>query len=217
MAPQTDFSAVDVQLGAESSHFSLSLYGTKTEIHLPLPGLFNVYNAVAAAAAASSLGVSREAIREGLKHYKTLFGRSERIVVDGKPVLIQLIKNPAGASQAVSSVVADQNVRVLIAINDNLADGRDISWLWDADFEQLAELNPPLVVSGIRAHDMAVRMKYAGVAPSKISTIPKLSKAFDTALTQTQADETLRVLLTYTCLLELQKVLKSRGLSLSGT
>lgn len=186
-------------------------------MHLLIPGLFNVYNALAAAAAAQSLHITHESIRHGLKEYKTLFGRSEKISISGKEVFIQLIKNPAGTSQAVSAVVADEKSHVLIAINDNLADGRDISWLWDADFEQLGEKNRRVTVSGQRAEDMALRMKYAGTSSDNITVVPGLSKALDDALAATPPDHTLWLLPTYTCLLELQKILKARGISLSKT
>lgn len=215
--PQPKVIARNVEVSATESRFVLQIDDRTSDITVPLPGLFNVYNALAASAAAFQLGITLEAIRQGLKNYKTLFGRSEKLQIDGKQVLIQLIKNPAGASQAISAVVADANARVLIAINDNLADGRDISWLWDADFEQLAGHKFPLVVSGQRAEDMSVRMKYAGLEPQQINTVAKLDKALDEALNMVQPDQTLWILPTYTCLLELQKILKARGYSLSGT
>jgi len=128
-----------------------------------------------------------------------------------------LIKNPAGASQAVASCVKDDKARLLIAINDNLADGRDISWLWDADFEQLSAGKAHIIVSGQRAHDMAVRMKYAGVDQSLIATEPKLAAALKDGLDQLGPGETLWLMPTYTCLLELQKIFKSMGHAMSGT
>jgi UDP-N-acetylmuramyl tripeptide synthase len=215
--PQPDVYATNVRLFPDHSRFTMHLNGDELEIHLLIPGLFNVYNALAAATAAQSLNVTHESIRHGLKDYKTLFGRSEKVSIAGKEVFIQLIKNPAGTSQAVSAVVADEKSHVLIAINDNLADGRDISWLWDADFEQLGEKNRTVTVSGQRAEDMALRMKYAGMTADKISVVPSLSKALDDALAATPADHTLWLLPTYTCLLELQKILKARGVSLSKT
>ena len=105
----------------------------------------------------------------------------------------------------------------MIAINDNLADGRDISWLWDADFELLAEHKHEIVVAGTRAEDMAVRVKYAGSSDGQITTIARLDKALDHALEMVQPGETLWILPTYTCLLELQKILKGRGQHLAGT
>jgi UDP-N-acetylmuramyl tripeptide synthase len=215
--PVPRIKASDVEVGPTGSTFTLTIDERQGDAVVPLPGMFNVYNALAAAASAASLGVTIETIRQGLKNYQTLFGRSERVVISGKNVLIQLIKNPAGASQAISAVAADSNARILIAINDNYADGRDISWLWDADFEQLAAHTKKLIVSGQRAEDMAVRMKYAGVSQDHIHAEPKLDKALDQALDLVQIGETLWILPTYTCLLEMQKILKARGVSLAGT
>lgn len=218
--PKPNIIAKDVEVFATSSRFKLQIGNTEEDCVLPLPGLFNVYNALAAATAAHYMGVSNQAIRYGLKEYNTLFGRSEKLVIDGKPVIVQLIKNPAGATQAVSSCVKDDKARLLIAINDNLADGRDVSWLWDADFEQLAKAaaaQTNLVVSGQRAEDMAVRMKYAGYAGDKIVCVPKLQEALELSLNELQEGETLWLMPTYTCLLDLQKLLKSMGVSMSCT
>lgn len=217
--PDPTIVATHIQLHAASSRFKLTdkRQNLSVEVKLPIPGLFNVYNALAAAACAVKLGVTLESIKQGLQNYSTLFGRSEKISLLGKPVLIQLIKNPAGASQTVKAVVEDSTARVLIAINDNLADGRDISWLWDADFEPLKAVKGTVIVSGLRADDMAVRMKYAGVEPERIICVPKLERALRQALNDTSPDETLWVLPTYTCLLELQKIVKTMGQSLAGT
>lgn len=217
--PEPTIVATHIQLQAASSRFKLTdkRQNLSVDVKLPIPGLFNVYNALAAAACAVKLGVTLESVKQGLQSYSTLFGRSEKISLLGKPVLIQLIKNPAGASQTVKAVVEDNTARVLIAINDNLADGRDISWLWDADFEPLKSVKGNVIVSGLRADDMAVRMKYAGVEPERIVCVPKLERALRQALNDTSPDETLWILPTYTCLLELQKIVKTMGQSLAGT
>ncbi|MBP6348891.1 MAG: DUF1727 domain-containing protein [Candidatus Obscuribacter sp.] len=211
--------ARDVEVFGTSSRFKLGIGHTEEDCVIPLPGLFNVYNALAAAAAAHQLGVSNQAIRSGLKEYSTLFGRSEKLIIEGKSVIVQLIKNPAGATQAISSCVLDKKARLLIAINDNLADGRDVSWLWDADFELLAAsgLTGEVTVSGLRAEDMAVRMKYAGYPEAKITCIPKLASALRHCLNELKDDETLWLMPTYTNLLDLQKLLKSMGVSMSCT
>ncbi len=216
--PTPQIVARDVEVFPTSSRFKLQIGAIEESCVLPLPGLFNVYNALAAAACAHYLGVSNQAIRYGLKEYNTLFGRSEKLTIEGKPVIVQLIKNPAGATQAVSSCVKDNRGRLLIAINDNLADGRDVSWLWDADFEQLA-VSPrvKLTVSGQRAEDMAVRMKYAGYPQDKIVCQPKLDQALSQCLSEMEEGETLWLMPTYTCLLELQKMLKSMGVAMSCT
>ena len=215
--PEPEVYAEDVQTHQSSSQFRLTYKDQSIDIELPLPGMFNVYNAVAAAALSFKIGIPAEQIRNGLNKYSTLFGRSEKININGKHILIQLIKNPAGASQAVRAAAGDPNGKYLIAINDNYADGRDVSWLWDADFEQLAQLRGPFVVSGQRCYDMAVRLKYAGVDPSVITVEPSLDRALDLALANCAADDTLWLLPTYTCLLDLQKIMKARGHALAGT
>jgi UDP-N-acetylmuramyl tripeptide synthase len=215
--PQPDISADDVAVTATGSQFTLKFQDKSINIEIHLPGLFNVYNALAAAALAISLDLPVDAIKRGLESYTTLFGRSERWQVRGKTVLIQLIKNPAGASQAVRAAVNDPNGRILIAINDNYADGRDVSWLWDAEFELLAQHGKAIFVSGIRASDMAVRVKYCGVPQEGIIVESGLETALLAALDATQANQTLWVLPTYTCLLQLEKIAKSMGSALSGT
>lgn len=215
--PAPSICAADIEVKATSSRFKLRVGGSEELCMLNLPGLFNVYNAVAAAAAAHHLGVSLEAIRFGIKEYSTLFGRSEKLKVEGKDVIVQLIKNPAGATQAVASCLLDENAAMLIAINDNLADGRDVSWLWDADFEQLASVDRQFVVSGQRAEDMAVRLKYAGVDPGRIIVDSRLAEALRHALNDLKPGQTLWIMPTYTNLLDLQRILKGMGCIMSGT
>jgi UDP-N-acetylmuramyl tripeptide synthase len=215
--PQPTVVASDIAVSASGSTFTLRLDQEVQSIKIALPGLFNVYNALAAAAMAYKIGIDAQTIKNGLENYETLFGRSERVEISGKSVLIQLIKNPSGATQVISACATDSEKQILIAINDNYADGRDISWLWDAEFERLSEHKGKVVVAGQRAEDMAVRMKYAGIDPQKIVVVSDLSQALDRAIGLTDSAETLWVMPTYTCLLELQKILAARGLALSGT
>lgn len=216
--PKPGVLAENVKVLAARSTFTLiTPDGSRAEVELPLPGMFNVYNALCAAALCHSIGIATSTIQQGLGRYSTLFGRSERINYRNKNVLIQLIKNPAGASQAVRAAATDPEGRILIAINDNYADGRDVSWLWDAEFEQLASCKGPFVVSGLRCHDMAIRLKYAGIAPEDIIVEPSLETAVDKATDLLEPTSTLWLLPTYTCLLDLQKILKSKGVTLSGT
>lgn len=216
--PIPDVIAEDVEVQATSSTFTLKLPGDQSaQVVLPLPGMFNVYNALCAAALCHSIGISLEHIRSGLSSYSTLFGRSEKLTYRNKEILIQLIKNPAGASQAVRAAATDSNGRLLIAINDNYADGRDVSWLWDAEFEELANHRGPFLVSGLRCHDMAIRLKYGGIRSTDIIVEPALDVALDRAIDLLEPNQTLWLLPTYTCLLELQKIFKARGVTLSGT
>lgn len=215
--PRPQVYAEDVKVHPEYSEFTLMYSGERVPVKLPLPGMFNVYNALAACALAQFLKLPVAAVSQGLTDYQTLFGRSERLQVFGKDTLIQLIKNPAGASQAVRAAASDPKARVLIAINDNYADGRDVSWLWDAEFELFATHSKSIIVTGQRCYDMGLRLKYGGLPESQIEIIPALNEALQAALDKTATDETLWILPTYTCLLDLQKIMKRLGYSLAST
>ncbi len=179
------------------------------EININMPGLYNAYNALSAITMALELGISINNITEGLKNYSTVFGRAEKLKLNHKEVLIQLIKNPIGATEVLRTVKDDINGVLLIIINDNYADGRDVSWLWDANFELLASYNKTVIVSGIRASDMAVRLKHAGIKAENIIIIEDISKALQKSLLNTKESEKLYILPTYTALLALQKILRS--------
>ncbi len=208
--PKLDFFANNVVLSPAYSTFTIKAGSQSAPVKLALPGLFNIYNAVAAGATAFMLGATLPCIQGGLSNYTTLFGRSETITIAGRKVFIQLIKNPAGATQTLTALAQNRkDISVLIAINDNLADGRDISWLWDAEFELLANIESDFIVSGQRAEDMAIRLKYAGVSTDRIKCIPDLTEALQKGLKLASPTATLWVLPTYTCLLQLQKIFKS--------
>jgi len=175
-------------------------------VNINMPGLYNTYNALSAVTMALNIGISVENIKKGIENYSTVFGRAETLYMKGKKVLIQLIKNPIGATEVLRTVKDDSNGRLLIIINDNYADGRDVSWLWDANFELLSSHNKTVIVSGIRASDMAVRLKYAGIKSENILIIEDIGKAIEKAISSTEKEEKLYVLPTYTALLALQKI-----------
>lgn len=207
--------------GTAGSRLYLLYPGGALEVDLPLPGLYNAANAAAAVAAALALGVSPQAARAALERFSAAFGRIERVSAgpDGRPMLIALIKNPVGATETVRMLVqsaevgpaAGTQLHLLIAINDRFADGTDVSWLWDAEFEALAGRTASATVSGTRAEDMAVRLKYAGVPEATIRVENHLDHAVDTALAALPPDATLYVLPTYTAMLELRDELARRG------
>lgn len=176
-------------------------------VKINMPGLYNAYNALASITACMELGISSNDIIKGLGNYSTIFGRAELINLKGKPVLIQLIKNPIGATEVLRTVKDDKNSRLLIIINDNYADGRDVSWLWDANFELLAGHEKQIVASGIRAADMAVRLKYAGIDKNNLKIIDNINNAVKYSLANVNEGEKLYILPTYTALLQLQKIL----------
>ncbi len=189
-------------------------YEAKVEIHkdhsiltlnnktykVPLVGLFNAYNALGAIALSLELGIKN--IETNILSFNVAFGRSELKTLNGKKVLIQLIKNPVGANEVLKTIDLESNI--LIAINDNYADGRDVSWLWDTEFEQICNCKKEIVVSGIRAKDMALRLKYAGISSKNVKIIENIKQAID--YIGNKADNNITILPTYTALLKINKI-----------
>jgi lipid II isoglutaminyl synthase (glutamine-hydrolysing) len=216
--PEPDYRASKVRLeGARGSGFLLSTPKGEAEVKIGLPGLYNVYNALAAAAIAGEAGIGLQEISRGLGEFGGAFGRVERVKVEDKEAFLLLIKNPVGFNEILRTFVTSADARnILIAINDNDADGRDVSWLWDVDFEMLADARTegktdasPFTVSGIRAQDMAVRLKYADLPVGPV--IPDREEAIRSSLQATPPGETLYVLPTYTAMLEIRKTLSEMG------
>ena len=204
--------------GTDGSQLYLRYPGGALAVDLPLPGLYNAANATAALAAALALGVSPTHIRSALERFSAAFGRIERVTAgpNGPPLLIALIKNPVGATETVRMLTTGTaehaaNLHVLIAINDRFADGTDVSWLWDAEFEALATKVAAVTVSGTRAADMAVRLKYAAVPEARIMLEPDMKAAVDHAIAGLPVGATLFILPTYTAMLELRADLAHRG------
>jgi UDP-N-acetylmuramyl tripeptide synthase len=182
------------------------------EWQFKLPGLYNIYNLLAAVAAATALAVPPEAIDEAVATFAAAFGRLERIRVGDKTLFIALIKNPVGFTEVLRTIFAAPGEQDLaIFINDNLADGTDVSWLWDADVELLSGRCRSVVVGGTRAADMAVRLKYAGVPLERIQAFDRLEAAMDAGLANVSAGGTLYVLPTYTAMLDLRSLTGRRG------
>ena len=205
--------AIELQ-GLERAAFDLVTPDGTRRVELALPGLYNVYNALGAAALAHALGATLDEVVEGLGRFSAAFGRFERIAVDDKRLLLLLIKNPAGANEAVRTLVEGRPPRVaVVALNDAIADGRDVSWIWDVDFEPLIPGLERLVVSGGRAAELALRFKYGGLEESRIEVRPELGDALDRGLELTPAGDELVVLPTYTAMLALQRLVAERGLA----
>jgi UDP-N-acetylmuramyl tripeptide synthase len=188
--------------------------GERISLSFPLPGLYNVYNALAAAAAAVALGIGSEPIRAALSSAAAVFGRVERLRVADRDVAILLVKNPAGANEVLRTLtLEDGQVDLWIALNDRIADGRDVSWIWDADFELLAGRVRRATCSGTRAEEMALRLKYAGIEAHAIDVDRDLGGSLDAAVADDGDGRPLYALPTYTALLELRDLLADRGLA----
>ena len=211
--PALDVVARDVELnGLDGAAFTLCAAEGEKRIELTLPGLYNVYNALGAAALALELGVPLDAVAAGLARFSAAFGRFERIPVGDKRLLMLLIKNPAGANEAIRTLVEGEPPHVaVIALHDAIADGRDVSWLWDVDFEPLLDGLDRLVATGSRAAELALRFAYAGLPRDRIEVIPPLDPALDRGLELTPVGGELTVLPTYTAMLALRRTIAARG------
>ncbi len=213
--PTPAVTATDVRLqGVRSTSFTLSTPAGKAQVSLSLPGLYNVYNALAAAALATALEVPLETIVAGLAATRPAFGRAETVTSSGRELRILLVKNPAGANEVLRTLALEPGEHdVLGVLNDHIADGRDVSWIWDADFELLAGRIRRATCSGTRAADLAARLKYAGVDPSRIDVREDLADALQAAAADRPgvADEPLFALPTYTAMLALRELLVARG------
>jgi UDP-N-acetylmuramyl tripeptide synthase len=211
-APQVAATAVRLD-GMSGSDIELRTPQGPLRLRLPLPGLYNVYNAVAAAATALELGVPLATIGEALEGFGGAFGRVETIAIDGRQLSILLVKNPAGANEVLRTLTLENGrLDLWLALNDGIADGRDVSWIWDADFEVLAGRVRRATCSGTRAEEMALRLKYAGV-DAELTVQRDLGGSLDAAVAAAAAGERVYALPTYTALLELRDLLSRRGLA----
>jgi UDP-N-acetylmuramyl tripeptide synthase len=211
--PRLEIAAHSVELtGLESASFELVTPEGTRRVRLRVPGLYNVYNALAASALARALGATLDEVQTGLERFSAAFGRFERIAIGNRRVLMLLIKNPAGANEAVRTLVVGGSPSLaVIALNDAIADGKDVSWIWDVDFEPLLARLDHVVVAGTRAPELALRFKYGGFDASAIEVVPELERALDRGLELTLAGGELVVLPTYTAMLSLRRLVAARG------
>lgn len=218
--PECDFERPRIQVLAEDVHpeeFDLKFRVGVTEYTLALQGYYNLYNALAAITAAKRLGIRDQEIERGIRQFIPQAGRMERFDLPGGKITLTLVKNPTGFNQVLQTVfnTEGKQVRLLIIINDLAADGRDISWLWDVQFEILGEhidQIQQIICSGLRAEDMALRLKYAGVPVEKL----KIEHTLETAVEQLQAvgtgEESTFIFPTYTALFPVREILDKRAI-----
>ena len=209
-----DFEAKNVRLkGLSGSSFELTINDTRYTINLPLPGIYHIYDFLAAFGAGLNLGFDAKIMVSSLKDFSPAFGRVEKLPFG----YIFLIKNPAGSTQVFQTIAPHikSHDRLLLALNDNLADGTDVSWIWDANFEILQNSSRAksrdhtIYVSGIRAYDLANRLKYAGFDAKNIKVEPSLERALKQAKVGLKGR--LFILPTYTAMLQLQRILAKMG------
>jgi lipid II isoglutaminyl synthase (glutamine-hydrolysing) len=211
--PRPDVAADAIELvGVRSARFDLRTPQGTARVALPLPGLYNVYNALGAAGLALRLGASLDEVVAGLEAVEPAFGRAESVTLGGRELSIMLVKNPAGANEVVRTLALEPGEHDLLGVlNDRIADGRDVSWVWDADFELLAPHVRRAVCAGTRAAELALRLKYAGVPEDRLQVEPDLDRALDSAVGG--GDGRLFAIPTYTAMLELRERLVARGVA----
>jgi UDP-N-acetylmuramyl tripeptide synthase len=210
--PELHVAARDIRVeGLDAVTFRLSTPAGDVPVRLPLPGIYNVYNALAAAALALHAGAGLDEVRTGLERFSAAFGRFEHVRMGGVDGVLLLVKNPAGANEVIRTLAGDSGRKtLLVALNDRIADGRDVSWIWDVDFERLAAQAGRVVCTGTRAAEMAMRLKYADVDPAALDVEPDIGAAVDRVTSA--AAGTAYLMATYTAMLELRGVLEQRGL-----
>jgi UDP-N-acetylmuramyl tripeptide synthase len=205
--PKPAITARNIKLNGFES-FAATIDNQRLEV--PLGGLYNTYNVLAAFAVARTLGLEPHDIADRLKNFSAAFGRQERMEFRGRHLNLVLSKNPAGFNETLRTAVElAKGTSFLIALNDRKADGTDVSWIWDVDFEQLKAAATVVGPAGPTAHDLAVRLKYAGVPAAPPETDP--GKALDLLIKLTNAGDTAHLLCTYTAMLDLRAELVRRG------
>lgn len=212
-APQVAATAIKLE-GLTGSSFAITTPATALNARVGLPGLHNVYNAVAAAAVGVAAELQVDAITAGIAATDAAFGRAETISLNGRSIVILLAKNPAGANENIrTAALHDQPIDALVLLNDKTADGQDVSWIWDVDYETLFDRLHSLTLGGLRSGDLALRFRYGGLDPEVVEQHQGVAAAFDRALARTPKGGTLFVLPTYTAMLELRELLVERGVT----
>jgi UDP-N-acetylmuramyl tripeptide synthase len=215
--PKLNHGADNVVIHPGSSEFSLNLAGEELKIKIPLTGLYNVYNALAAAGAAKIACCAGPATIHALGNFAAAFGRMELVEKDGKKAMLLLVKNPTGASQSLSAVLADGlPKKIVMALNDNFADGTDVSWIWDIDIESQNTKDVTFYATGIRSEDMALRLKYAEIPTENVKYYKDIKECTKQALNDAATGEVVYILPTYTALMEVRSMFESENNNLSN-
>ena len=210
--PKAQIAATEAKLNKNfSTSLSLKIKNASLNINYNLPGLYNVYNILAATAAASHLKTSDKKIKMIIEDFSSAFGRFQKIKINDKNVIFFLIKNPTGANEVLRTISIKSKLNILAVLNDNYADGKDVSWIWDTNWEQISKSVQKITVCGTRAWEMANRLKYAQIPLGKKDVYEDINCAIDESLKSLNKNDTLIILPSYTALLKIQKELAKKG------
>jgi len=212
--PDAHVRGTNIQLREKDSEVTVETPTGALRLKVNLPGLHNVSNALAVVAAAQAVGLSSEIIEKGFSQFVPAFGRGESHQLEGRELFLQLVKNPVSFNQILRTILIEPGKKnLLILINDNDPDGRDVSWLWDTDFELLRDRANFIIVSGQRAADMRLRLKYAEIEDELCSVEPGTEDALRQAIAACQPGSRLYILPTYTAMLDVRKTLTRLGVA----
>lgn len=213
--PDLDYAATEIELnGVESINFKAVFGNQETLVEAKLPGLHNVYNALAAFATAQQLDIKPKDASASIYSVNAAFGRTESIKVQDKKLKILLAKNPTGANSNLETLLLhNEKIHLSILLNDQIADGRDVSWIWDVDYEKIFHKIESLHLGGKRAYDLALRFMYGGYDQGQINVTSSTSHLVDSLLTDTPSNSEIFILPSYTAMLEFRNELVNRGLT----
>jgi len=213
--PNLDFEATEIELqGVESIKFKILSRTGEEAIEAKLPGLHNVYNALAAFTAAKQLDIEAAIARTAIASVNAAFGRTESIQLADKKLTLLLSKNPAGANSNLDTLLLHPDrFHLAVLLNDRIADGKDVSWIWDVDYEKIFHKIESIHVGGERAYDLALRFMYGGYSPERITVNDEIDHLINCLITETPSHETIFVLPSYTAMLDLRAELVNRGLT----
>ena len=198
----------EIVLNEENTEIKVETEGKETTFNTKLAGVFNAYNVLSAIAVCMEIGISSETIQKGLDNYQNIFGRADKLIIKNKKVIVHLIKNPVGTNQTINLVKGIKKSKMFISMNDTPADGSDISWLYDTDFENLKDYQNEIIISGTRANELALRLKHAGLKEENFYIEPNIKKAYRHAIRATNENETLLILANFTALAQIQSIMK---------
>ena len=210
-----DVAARDIRFdGVRGTTFRLDAPDGVCQVRLSLPGIYNVENALAAITSALVLGVPSSVSAERLLSFDAAFGRFQRIDVAGRQAVLLLFKNPTGANEALRAIRSDiAGAQIVMGLNDRIADGRDVSWIWDIDLEHAFAAAAGIICAGLRAAELTLRLRYADVDPKLITIQEDITEAFDRAVAAAPVGGRVYVLATYTAMLDLHRELSRRDLT----
>jgi len=206
--PRIDYDAKDIIVGEEQISF---IVNGKEKIAVPMSGIYNIYNVLASIAVASEIGIDQKIIKKSLNNFLPAFGRMEKFEFKNREFRITLIKNPAGANAVIETLKQIPQKNIMIFLNDKIADGTDVSWIWDVDLEKMGSINN-LACGGTRVYDLALRFKYANFDTKKITIIQDFWQSVEYMIEKTAKNDKIYILPTYTAMLELHKILENKGL-----